>query len=173
MYGHEGFVRVKLCLIITSDSVSYGAKEDYIENRTVEILSLRECSSISLKRVVKIPNSLPLIVKEVSECLSNCDVVMITGGTGLSVSDLSFKAIEMLEGEPVPGVGEYLRFRGYESVETRATLSRCAAKLIRYPRPVIVLCTPGSLDAVEIALRDIVCKAFPHAIYDASKKSAW
>jgi len=169
--SHSGKVKVKLCVIITSDAVAYGTKEDYVEECLRR--SLEKCTDVELMLVAKVPNSLPIIINEIRKMHSLCNAILITGGTGLSASDLTSKALEMISGEPLVGVGEYLRVKSYDAVGSRAAFSRCYAKLVRYPRPLIMISTPGARDAVELAVNRLICSALPHALYEASKESPW
>ncbi|NPA97717.1 MAG: hypothetical protein GXO32_08985 [Crenarchaeota archaeon] len=157
---------LRLCIIVTSDKVAYGLKQDELRDE------LRKNARCTIKHYEVLPNSLPLIINALRNCLGKCNTVILTGGTGVSEHDLSVTAVASLEGVELRELGELLRVSGYQLVGERAYASRSIAKLVRYPYPTLVIAVPGKPDAVTHALRVLLEDLVPHILYEASKKSS-
>jgi molybdenum cofactor biosynthesis protein B len=92
---------------------------------------------------------------------ADIDCVILTGGTGLSPRDQTPESLDDLIEKPLPGFGELFRVFSFEQVGPAAWLSRAAAGIAR-GRLVVTL--PGSLAAVELALRQLLLPELVHAI---------
>jgi molybdenum cofactor biosynthesis protein B len=97
----------------------------------------------------------------VSECLDrpDVDVVVTTGGTGVTVDDVTPDAVSELFDRELPGFGEAFRWLSWEEVRTRIVSTRATAGIAR-DVPVFVL--PGSVNAVELATAEIIAEEAPH-----------
>jgi molybdenum cofactor biosynthesis protein B len=89
------------------------------------------------------------------------DCLILTGGTGLSPRDQTPESLEGLIEKPLPGFGELFRVFSFEQVGPAAWLSRASAGIAR-GRLVVTL--PGSVPAVELALRQLLLPELVHAI---------
>jgi len=88
-----------------------------------------------------------------------CQLILTTGGTGISPRDVTPEAVRDLGGRELPGFGEVMR-RESLKITPHALLSRCLAADLG---GVLVLCLPGKpTGAVECL--DFVVSAIPHAI---------
>jgi molybdenum cofactor biosynthesis protein B len=94
------------------------------------------------------------------------DVVVLTGGTGLSPRDLTVEAVAPLFERPLEGFGELFRMLSYQQVGAAAMLSRAAAGLAR-GRAVFVL--PGSPKAVALALEALILPEAGHLLSQARR----
>lgn len=75
-------------------------------------------------------------------------VVITSGGTGLTGRDGTPEAIEPLLDKCIDGFGELFRVLSFETIRTSSLQSRCLAGVANGS---IVFVLPGSLDAVETA----------------------
>jgi molybdenum cofactor biosynthesis protein B len=89
------------------------------------------------------------------------DVVLLTGGTGLSPRDVTPEALEPLLDRPLPGFGERFRALSAREVGSAAWLSRAGAGVAR-GRLVVYL--PGSAGAVRQALEELLIPELVHAV---------
>ncbi len=100
----------------------------------------------------------------VSEFLSSKDdVLLFTGGTGVSSRDITIETVRPFFEKELDGFGEQFRRVSFDEVGaaammTRATLGVAKGKLI--------LCLPGSPSAVRTALREVAGE-LPHAVHIA------
>lgn len=90
---------------------------------------------------------------------SHCELLVVTGGTGLAPRDVTPQALGPLFDYTVPGMAEAMRARGLESTP-HAMLSR---QVVGVRGGCLVLALPGSRRAVEECL-EAVWDALPHAL---------
>ena len=104
----------------------------------------------------------PLITAAVRRAARRADVVVLTGGTGLSPRDVTPETVAALCDRLVPGVGEALRAAGQASTP-RSVLSRSlAGQLGRC----LIVCLPGSPGGVRDGLK-VLEGLLPHAVHIA------
>ena len=89
------------------------------------------------------------------------DVVVTTGGTGVTPDDVTIEAVSPLFDKKLPGFGELFRILSYEEVGTRAMGSRATAGV---SEGVPVFCLPGSEDAVRTAVEELILAEAPHLV---------
>jgi molybdopterin adenylyltransferase len=76
----------------------------------------------------------------------NVDVVISTGGTGLTGRDVTPEALERIKSKDIPGFGELFRWISYETIGTSTLQSRACAVLAR---GTYFFALPGSNGAVK------------------------
>jgi molybdopterin adenylyltransferase len=106
-----------------------------------------------------VPDDIEAIRTAVRECVGRCDVVILTGGTGLGPRDVTPQALMPLLDYAVPGMAEVMRQQGLQSTP-HAMLSRQVVGVID---GCLVLSLPGNPRAVAECL-DAVWPALPHAL---------
>lgn len=83
------------------------------------------------------------------------DVLILTGGTGLTGRDLVPEAVRPLLDRTVDGFGELFRWLSYQDIGTSALQSRAFAGSANGR---LVFCLPGSRGACELAWDQIIAK---------------
>ena len=81
------------------------------------------------------------------------DIVIITGGTGITRRDLTPEAIIHFSTKEIPGFGELFRWLSFDQIGSSTIQSRACAHLCG---DVIVFGLPGSPRAVQLALDEIL-----------------
>jgi molybdopterin adenylyltransferase len=81
------------------------------------------------------------------------DVVIATGGTGVTPRDVTPEALAPLVTKPIPGFGELFRWLSYEEIGTSTIQSRAEAALCT---TTYVFVLPGSPGAVRTAVTRII-----------------
>src|SRR6188768_664706 len=109
--------------------------------------------AIALRRIVKddieaIRSALSFAVES-----SAIDVVIATGGTGITQRDVTPEAIAPLSTKAIPGFGELFRHLSYADIGTSTIQSRAEAHLCG---TTLVFLLPGSTGAVRLALSKIL-----------------
>ena len=94
------------------------------------------------------------------------DVLIITGGTGVSPRDVTIEAVEPLFSKAVPGFGELFRMLSFAEIGSAALMSRAAAGLVGR---VVVFALPGSAKAVDLAMTRLVIPELGHLVGQARK----
>ena len=74
----------------------------------------------------------------------NVDVVISTGGTGLTGRDITPEAVTPLFDKEIEGVGELFRWVSYQEIGTSTIASRCIGGLAN---GTFIFCLPGSTGA--------------------------
>ncbi len=87
------------------------------------------------------------------------DIVVTTGGTGVTADDVSPEATSSLFERDLPGFGELFRSLSWDEVGTRAMASRATAG-IAVDTP--VFCLPGSTNACQTACEKLIVPEAPH-----------
>ena len=91
---------------------------------------------------------------------SGDDVLLFTGGTGVSSRDITVETVKPFFQKELPGFGELLRRISYGKIGSAAMLTRATAGTASGK---LLVCMPGSPDAVRTALRASVSE-FPHIV---------
>jgi len=81
------------------------------------------------------------------------DVVLSTGGTGVTGRDVTPEAFESLYEKTIPGFGELFRMLSYQKIGTSTIQSRCTAGVAR---GTYLFALPGSPSACRDAWDDIL-----------------
>jgi len=87
------------------------------------------------------------------------DVLVTTGGTGVTQDDVTVEAIGPLFDKHLPGFGEEFRRQSMEDIGVRAIATRATAGVVEGV-PVFVL--PGSLDAVTLGVEELILPVVSH-----------
>ncbi|TKX73345.1 molybdenum cofactor biosynthesis protein B [Halorubrum sp. GN11GM_10-3_MGM] len=94
------------------------------------------------------------------------DVVVTTGGTGVTPDDVTPEAVRGLFAKRLPGFGELFRRLSYEEVGTRTIGSRATAGVVSATP---VFCLPGSENAVRLGVDEILLAEVGHLVGLASR----
>jgi molybdenum cofactor biosynthesis protein B len=97
---------------------------------------------------------------------ADVDVIITTGGTGITSRDATFEAIDSLLEKRLPGFGELFRMLSYQDIGAAAMMSRAIAGIARRH---IVIALPGSRNAVRLAMEKLVIPELGHLVQQARK----
>lgn len=96
----------------------------------------------------------------------DCQAILFNGGTGIARRDTTFDAISRRIEKPLPGFGELFRMLSFEEIGAAAMLSRATAGVFRDR---IVFSTPGSSNAVRLAMDRLIVAELAHLVYEITK----
>jgi molybdopterin adenylyltransferase len=104
----------------------------------------------------------------VSAALAQDDVqvVITTGGTGITSRDTTYEAVDALLEKRLDGFGELFRMLSYADIGPAAMLSRATAGTARGK---IVFVLPGSEGAVRLALEKLIVPELGHLVQQIRK----
>lgn len=89
------------------------------------------------------------------------DVVVTTGGTGVTPDDVTIEAVSPLLEKELPGFGELFRSLSYDEIGTKVVGTRATAGVVD---GVVVCCLPGSENAVRLGTEDILLPEVGHLV---------
>jgi len=96
-----------------------------------------------------------IIRKHISDWIADneIDVIITTGGTGLTFTDVTPEAIKPLLDKEIEGFAEIFRYTSFKKIGTSTLQSRCIAGVAN---GTFIFSLPGSLDAVNTAWNQII-----------------
>ncbi|WP_276271072.1 MogA/MoaB family molybdenum cofactor biosynthesis protein [Haloarcula litorea] len=92
---------------------------------------------------------------------AGADVVVTTGGTGLTPDDVTPEAARGLFDRRVPGFGELFRYLSYEDVGPMAMASRATAGVVDDG---LLFCLPGSEAAARLGAEELIAPTVGHLL---------
>lgn len=149
---------MKAAIITVSDGCYHGEREDASGPALSKVLAENQWE-VSASKIV--PDEIFSIQTQIlffSE-QSGIDLIVTTGGTGISPRDHTPEAIRPLLEKEVDGLGELMRSRGIGSTDL-AALSRSLAGV---RNRTLILAVPGSPKGATESLRAVI-GLLPHAI---------
>jgi molybdopterin adenylyltransferase len=147
---------LRAAILTVSDAGARGERPDESGDLIAARLAGLPASVVS--RAI-VPDDAPAITGAVLDAASACDLLVITGGTGLAPRDVTPQTLRPLLDYEVPGLAEAMRARGLASTP-HAMLSRQVAGV---RGQCLVLALPGSPRGVDESL-DAVWSALPHGL---------
>ena len=93
-------------------------------------------------------------------------VIITTGGTGITSRDSTYEAIAGLLHKRLDGFGELFRVLSFQQIGSAAMMSRACAGLAAGR---IVISLPGSEAAVRLAMERLIIPELGHLVEQASK----
>jgi len=96
----------------------------------------------------------------------SADVLITTGGTGISSRDSTYEAVSALLDKRLDGFGELFRMLSYNDIGSAAMLSRAVAGLAR---GLVIFALPGSPGAVRLALEKLIVPELGHLKFEARR----
>ena len=93
-------------------------------------------------------------------------VIITTGGTGITSRDGTFEAVSRLLEKRLDGFGELFRMLSYQDIGAAAMMSRAVAGAVRRK---IIFVLPGSEHAVRLAMTRLILPELPHVIQQVSR----
>jgi molybdenum cofactor biosynthesis protein B len=168
--------KIILALIVVSTSryKEFKSKKES-SDKTIPIVKkvLEKESSISLEFVEIIPDSEEylnnIIIRVMKE--DAIDAIIFSGGTGLSLKDITYETIEPRLEKKFNGFGELFRNLSYNEIGSSAMLSRAIAGILKSKKKnKAVFLLPGSPKAVKLALEALILPEIGHILYIINKK---
>lgn len=90
---------------------------------------------------------------------SDVDIVVTTGGTGVTPDDVTIEAVSPLFDKELPGFGELFRILSHEEIGTKIIGTRATGGITD---GVPVFCLPGSQNAARLGAEQLIVKEAGH-----------
>jgi molybdenum cofactor biosynthesis protein B len=116
-----------------------------------------------------LPDDRVLLGKFVAKAIATkkLDAIIICGGTGISITDVSIETIRPMMIKTLPGFGELFRKLSYDAIGSPAMMSRALAGVTDQGK--VVFCIPGSPQAVELVMKKLILPETGHIRKHASE----
>ena len=153
-HEHEANIDVKVGVITVSTSrwKKYGSISG-IENIPPDDISGKIISKeLNCVEYRLVPDDKSMIICAVLDMLNRVDVVVTTGGTGISPKDVTIEAIKSIVDKELEGFGEIFRYLSYKEIGESAIITRAFAGVLNGR---VIFCLPGSSKAVELGVKII------------------
>jgi molybdenum cofactor biosynthesis protein B len=144
------FKPVSIAVLTVSDSrtLENDKSGDYLVNSILKdghVCDFRKIVIDDVNKILKILNS----------WLDNAsiDVIIITGGTGITGRDVTPEAIKKVKEKDIPGFGEIFRYLSYKKIGTSSIQSRASACIAKKK---FIFSLPGSPSACKDAWEGII-----------------
>jgi len=162
-HKHHSPTNVNCAVVIVSDSRT--EKDDLSGDFIVK--SLKDSGHKVLSRCI-LKNEAGSVRSRLNELLGDDSlrVIIISGGTGISHRDITVETVSPMLDKKMDGFGELFRFLTYQQIKTGSVLSRSMAGVINSK---LVICLPGSLGAVTLAMEQIILPEMGHMVREATR----
>lgn len=139
-YGSKQSLRLNVAVLVCSDSVSAGNKEDLagkIVKQKLEELGL------DVTNYLVIPDEIEVIQNNINQ-LQNAktDLIILAGGTGLSSRDVTPEAIIPLIDRRISGIEEAIRSYGQQ----RTPFAMLSRSVVGFKGETLLMALPGSVN---------------------------
>ena len=142
--------KLNIALIIISDSRTLGTDKS---GKLLKKLIERDGHKIIDRTIV--PDNIYKIRSTVSQLIvdKKIDVIISSGGTGITGTDGTPEAIKVLLDKQIDGFGELFRMLSYNQIKTSSLQTRCLAGVAN---STFIFVLPGSAHACKTAWEEII-----------------
>ena len=144
------FKQINIAVITLSDTRK---ESDDKSGNALKELILKKGHSVSHYQIIEDEPKLFIpIIQKLTASIEH-DVIITSGGTGLTGRDNTIDALKKISQVEIPGFGELFRQLSYKKIGTSTIQSRASAFLLNQT---YIFCLPGSTSAVRDAWNDIL-----------------
>ncbi|MCM8802243.1 MAG: molybdopterin-binding protein [Candidatus Omnitrophica bacterium] len=152
----EVIPKIDVGILTISDSCYAGKRVDesgaYLKGKIEEI-------GWKVHNIIILPDEEDMIKEAILKLSEEVDLILTTGGTGLSERDVTPEATKKVLDKEIPGISEAMRMKTFEK-SPNSILSRGASG---FRRKTLIINLPGSLKAVKECL-EIILPVIEHAL---------
>jgi molybdenum cofactor biosynthesis protein B len=152
------------CVVITC-SDTRTPESDTSGYRIMHMLKDAGHSVLSYQLVKDEPSKIKSAVKK-AVANKKVQAIIINGGTGIAKRDSTFEAIEGLLEKKLDGFGEVFRALTYQEIGSPAIMTRATAGTYKGR---VIFSTPGSENAVKLAMEKLILPELGHILQQLSK----
>ncbi len=161
-HSRKRAIRARCAILTISDSRSFETDES-----GKSIRSLLEGSGHRVVHYHILRNDPSALQQEVSRLLDlDLDLIITTGGTGVSRRDFTIEFMEPMLEKRLSGFGELFRYLSFREIGSRAFMSRALGGVAKGK---ILFALPGSIHAVQLALKELILPELGHLIWEVAR----
>jgi molybdopterin adenylyltransferase len=152
------------CVVVTISDTR--TEETDTSGRAIAELLTAAGHTVAGRAIVKDDADLVRGTIERQLAIPDVQVVIMTGGTGITSRDSTYEAVSGLLQKRLDGFGELFRMLSFEQIGSAAIMSRACAGLVAGR---IVVSLPGSEAAVRLAMERLLLPELGHLVQQATK----
>jgi len=162
-HKHQSPKNINCSVMIVSDS-----RTEQNDESGKHIMQVLKKQGHEVMSYVLLKNDADAINKRLNELMDEekLQVVIISGGTGISHRDVTVETVSPLFEKEIDGFGELFRYLTYQQIHTGSIMSRATAGVARSK---VIICLPGSLGAVSLAMEKIILPEIGHIVREAQR----
>jgi molybdenum cofactor biosynthesis protein B len=158
-------LQLRVCVIVVSDSrhrqfIATGETDD-VSGKLIR--KLAEDHGHFVVSIEYVPDEVDQIQGKLKRQGSRGDVdlLIFTGGTGLTTRDVTIEAVTPLVKKSLPGFGELFRKLSFDEIGAAAMLTRALAGIFNDK---VIFCLPGSPNGVKLAMERLILPEAGHIL---------
>ncbi len=150
--------RLKIGVISISTTRTLG---DDKSGKWIKKTAIKEGHDVVVHEVIKDDREKirDAVVKSIKEY--NLNVLLLTGGTGISNKDVTIEAVRILFNKELTAFGSIFAQLSYEEIDSAAILSRATAGI---SGSTVIFCMPGSIKACKLACKALIFPELGHIV---------
>ena len=164
--------KINFTVIVSSSSryLKLKAREPFTDHSGDLIVELVKNAGHSIVSRDILPDDRGLLGKYVGNAIGSEDVdtIIVCGGTGVSLTDVTIETVRPLLIKTLPGFGELFRKLSYDEIGSAAIMTRALAGVTDQGKA--VFCIPGSPQAVKLVMTKLILPETGHILKHAKEK---
>ncbi len=159
----QGAVTLAIVTVSDTRTPDTDINRQYLESKLTEAGHV-----VAAYRLIKDePVQVEAVLDELS-AMPDVRIIIFNGGTGISPRDTTYDVLSRKLEKTLPGFGELFRMLSYQEVGAAAMLSRATAGVYHQT---LVVSTPGSPNAVQVALEKLILPEINHLAWEVVRKA--
>jgi molybdenum cofactor biosynthesis protein B len=117
-----------------------------------------------------LPDDRVLLGKHVGNAIGseNVDAIIVSGGTGVTITDVTIETLRPMMIKTLPGFGEIFRKLSYDEIGSAAIMTRALAGVSDQGK--VIFSIPGSINAARLVMTKLILPETGHIIKHAQEK---
>ena len=161
--------KINFAIIVSSSSRyrKFKERKPFTDPSGDLIVELIEKSGYKVASREILPDDRVLLGKHVGNAIGseNVDAIIVCGGTGVSIKDVTIETLRPLMIKTLPGFGEIFRRLSYDEIGSAAIMTRAKAGVTDQGKA--LFCIPGSPQAVKLVMTKIILPETGHILKHA------
>ncbi len=158
-HRHEAPDSVRAFILVVSDTRTLETDKG---GALIESILLENGHEVLSRQIVRDEiESIRGAVQQAMSGVTDPEVILVTGGSGITARDVTPEALRPLLTKEIPGFGEVFRVLSFEEIGAATMLSRAFAGVMGRT---LLFVLPGSTNAVRLAMEKLIAPEIGHLV---------